>query len=620
VRVRTAAPAQATRCAATLIAALALAAGPLALTASASPAPACAPATIGRSAALAHGAVTVSPAPGSLDASYLTQISFLGAPPGSLSHLSVVGSRSGSHTGRLAAYSQGDGQSFLPSRPFTQGEQVTVSGVLRQGAQTTPLTWSFTVAQVDSVSRSLETPPGPPPAPDAGELQHFVSRPELRPPVVTVTANTGDQEPGDLFLAPYAGPGQYGPMILDASGRLVWFSPLPSGARAADLRVQQLDGRPVLTWWQDPVISGGRRDAAVVIANSAYSPIALVRAGNGYQPDLHAFQITPQRTALFTVYDAIRCDLSAYGGPADGAVADTLYQEVDLATGLVRYEWHALDHVPLSSSYQPARPGSPTSPWDYFHINAVYPQGADVLVDSRNTWAAYEIHARTGQVAWRLGGKHSSFSMGPGASPAWQHDVRMDPDGTISFFDNGATPRVHPQSRVIVLSLDTQHMTAALVSSFVHPTPLVAPSQGDFQPLADGSWQVGWGQEPYFSDFGPTGQLLFDAHLPSAYQSYTVFKFPWTGDPASRPQVAVHRHGRHGVVVYVSWNGATNVARWSVLAVSSAGRLAPVAALGTSGFETTIPLPSASRYLAVQALDAQGNVLATSRTVAGTPP
>ena len=125
--------------------------------------------------------------------------------------------------------------------------------------------------------------------------------------------------------------------------------------------------------------------------------------------------------------------------------------------------------------------------------------------------------------------------MGPGASPAWQHDVREDPSGTFSFFDNGGTPKVHSQSRVIVLTLNTQNMTANLVSSFTHSKPLLAPSQGDFQPLVGSNWFVGWGQEPYFSEFAPEGSLLFDAHLPSLYQSYTVLKFPWSGSPPQPP-------------------------------------------------------------------------------------
>ncbi len=590
----------------------ALAAGaPPALAASA--APACAPSTPGGSAALADGAVTVSPAPESMDASYLTQISFLGVPAADIADVAVVGSYSGSHAGRLVAYSQNDGASFLPSAPFAQGEVVTVSAVLARDGTATPFSWHFTVAEVDAASRSLETPPAPPPPPNPAEFQHFITRTDLQPPMVTITADSGAQAPGDLFLAPYAGPGQHGPMILDGMGRLLWFEPLPGHARAADLRVQQYEGRPVLTWWQDPLIADGRGDAGLVIADSSYADVAIVRAGNGYQPDLHAFEITPQGTALFTVYDAIRCNLSAYGGPADGAVADTLFQELDLRTGLVRFEWHALDHVPFADSYMPVSPGgTPTSPWDYFHINAVSQHGADLLVNARNTWAAYDLDAHSGQIVWSLGGKQSSFAMAPGSSPAWQHDAREQQDGTISFFDNGGTPRVHSQSRGIVLGVDEQNMTVTLLASFVHPTALLAASQGDLQPLANGDWLAGWGQEPYFSEFSPSGQLLFDAHLPAAYQSFTVLKFPWSGSPAQPPRIAVRPGPHGGAVIFASWNGATAVARWRALAGASSHSLAPAATASWSGFETSIAVAGAPRYLAVQALDSNGRVLGTS--------
>lgn len=579
-------------------------------------APACAPSTLNHSAALAGGAVTVSPAPGTLDASFLTQISFLGVPAADIANVAVVGSRSGHHSGRLLAYSQGDGASFLPSKPFTQGEVVTVHAVLRQGAGATPFTWRFTVAELDTASRSLETPPPPPPPPSPSEFQHFVSRPDLHPPAVAVTTNTGSQASGDMFLAPYAGPGQYGPMILDNAGALIWFKTIPAGDRAADLRVQEYEGRPVLTWWQDPLVAAGQRNAGIVIVDSSYKDISIVRAGNGYQPDLHAFEITPQGTALFTVYAAIRCNLRAHDGPANGAVADTLMQEIDLKTGLVRFEWHSLDHVALADSYMPVgHGGSPRFPWDYFHINAVSEPAGHLLVDSRNTWAAYNVDSRSGQIVWALGGKHSSFAMGPGASPAWQHDAREQPNGTVSFFDNGATPKIHSQSRVIVLALDLSHMTATLISGFNHSAPLVAPSQGDFQPLAGGNWFVGWGQAPYFSEFAPEGRLLFDARLPAAYQSYTVFKFPWSGAPTQPLQIAVRAHSHGGLVAYASWNGATAVAQWRLLAGASAGSLALITAVPRGGFETAIAIASSPRYVAVQALGAQGQVLATSATL-----
>ncbi len=592
-----------------------LAAGAGASTASSAgrTAPACTPPRLNISAALAGSQVTVSPGPETRDASPATQISLLGVPAQELSGVAVVGSRSGRHPGRLLAYSQGDGASFVPKRPFADGERVSVRASLHQGARTIPFAWSFTVAVRDSGGEAGGTPH---PAPYPRYYQKFHSRPDLQPPTVMVTAHLPGTASGDLFLAPYSGPGQYGPMILDENGGLVWFKPLsPQGTRAADFRVQQYEGRPVLTWWQDPLIAGGSSNAGEVIDNSSYQQIAVVRAGNGYQPDLHEFQITPQNTALITIYNGIDCNLSSVGGPRDGAVVDTLTQEIDLKTGLVMYEWHSLDHVALSSSYASGVHASPKTPFDYFHINSIdVEQDGDLLIGARNTWAAYDVDPRTGIVRWALGGKHSSFAMGPGTRTAWQHDARQQPDGTITFFDNGATPATHPQSRAIQVRLDTQHMTATLVRAVQHPTPLVAGSQGNLQVLEDGSWVVGWGEVPYLSEYGPSGQLLFDAHLPAAYESYRTYRLPWTGQPPGQPAEAYVPSPGGGGTLYASWNGATAVASWRVLAGSTPATLTPLASTARTGFETAIGLPAsvAGENLAVQALDGSGAVLGSS--------
>ncbi|HTB69524.1 MAG TPA: arylsulfotransferase family protein [Solirubrobacteraceae bacterium] len=595
--------------------------------------PRCTPSRLNVSAALAGSRVTVSPAPESRDASVSTQLSMLGPPARELSNVTVSGSRSGAHPGRLLAYrseiggtaagggGQGDGASFVPAQPFIQGETVQVHADLsetgqHEGSQTIPFAWSFTTAVQDHGGVAVASPR---PAPRRASYQHFRSRPELQPPTVAVTTHVAGATPGDIFLAPYSGPGQYGPMILDENGSLLYFKALsPAGARAADFKVQQYEGEPVLTWWQDPLLAHGDSGAGEVIADGSYRRIAVVRAGNGYQADLHEFEITPQGVGLITVFDGIDCDLSAVGGPRNAALADTLLQEIDLRTGLVMYEWHSLDHVPLSDSYASARRASRTTPFDFFHINALDAQpDGDLLVDARNTWAAYDVDPRSGQVRWELGGKQSSFAMGPGASAAWQHDARVQPNGAITLFDNGATPAVHRQSRAIELRLGPQPGTATLVREQVHPVkPLVAGSQGNVQALADGAWMVGWGESPYFSEFGANGQLLLDAHMPASYESYRAYRLPWSGHPSEPPALAVRRVAAdRGAVVYASWNGATEVAAWRVLAGATPTTLAPVAGAQRSGFETAIAAPSlaAGSYVEAQALDAAGAVIGSSR-------
>ena len=114
----------------------------------------------------------------------------------------------------------------------------------------------------------------------------------------------------------------------------------------------------------------------------------------------------------------------------------------------------------------------------------------------------------------------------------------MLPNGTISIFDNGAVPKVHPQSRGIVVAIDPQTKTDKVVAQYEHPTALSAGSQGNFQLLANGDAFVGWGSEPYFSEFSAGGQLLFDAHMHGSYQSYRAYRFPWTGTPPDAPAIA----------------------------------------------------------------------------------
>jgi Arylsulfotransferase (ASST) len=579
-------------------------------------APTCEPTTLNTSATLA-GSVTVSPLPGSRDASPQTQVSFLGVPKGELSRVSVVGSRSGAHTGRLLAYSQGDGASFVPDKPFAQGERVTVSAQLRTGAAVQPLLDRFAIAYQDTLTTTPETIHRGSPS----EIQGFRSRRDLRPPTVTVTASSPAVAPGDEFVAPYDGPGQSGPMILDPSGGLIWFKPLPRDTSATNLRVQEYGGKPVLTWWQGDISVHGFGLGEDVIANSAYAEIAHVKAGNGLQADLHEFQLTPRGTALITAYDPIFCNLSSVGGSSDGAVIDGTFQEIDVRTGLVMLQWTSLDHVALDESYTPANTSNTGLPFDFFHINSInLDQDGSLLISARNTWATYDIDAHTGQIAWRLGGKHSSFTMAPGTSTAWQHDPRELANGSFSIFDNGASPTVHSQSRGIVVSLESQGKTATLISQLTHPSPISAKSQGNVQALAGGDWFIGWGEVPDFSEFSPTGQLLFDAHFPAGDQSYRALRFNWTGTPANRPALAVR--GGHGAgTVYASWNGATLVASWRVLVGATTRSLEPVAQAARSGFESPIPLPpgTAERYLTVQALDATGRVLgaATPVTPAG---
>jgi hypothetical protein len=333
--------------------------------------------------------------------------------------------------------------------------------------------------------------------------------------------------------------------------------------------------------------------------------------------DLHELVLTADGTALVFVAEPIRNDRLT-GRTLSWPVMDCVVQEVDLATGALRFEWHAADHVDPEESLV-AAPTKASAVYDYVHANAIdLDADGNLLVSARNTSAIYKVDRGSGDVIWRMGGKRSDFSVAPDASFGWQHDVRRRPDGTITLFDNahGSADDTsgHP-SRAIVVRADEQAMTVTLVREYPHPTPLIASSQGNVQLLASGDVFVGWGSTPWFTQFAAGGETVFDGTFPAAKQSYRSLRFPWSGRPAEPPSMAVERPSGETVSVHASWNGHTGVASWEVLAGPSASGLKAVATAERAGFETTVEATTAEPWIAVRALDASGAVLGSSTPV-----
>ncbi len=361
--------------------------------------------------------------------------------------------------------------------------------------------------------------------------------PSAPPPVTFLTPN-GTVGHGDIFVTPTGDTGTYanGPEILSPTGQVVWFHPIPAGETAADFRTQTYDGQPVLTWWQGTGL-GGLSTGTDYIYNERYQQIATVNAGNGLSADGHEFLITPWNTALILSYTTATADLTSIGGPADQTVINGVVQEIDIRTGQVLFQWNSEDHVPFSQSEQ-ALPSSASTPWDWFHINAVHldPEG-NFLVDARDTWTTYDVSRRSGQILWRLGGKDSSFTEQTASGQVldsaneifvWQHDPEALGNDTYTFFDNESSGvPLLPYSRAVTVKLNFQHRTATFVASDDQPEGLSAASQGNAQTTQERNLFVGWGALPYFSEFSPSGSLLFNAEFPAGVNTYRAYLLPW---------------------------------------------------------------------------------------------
>ncbi|MHB1469461.1 MAG: arylsulfotransferase family protein [Solirubrobacteraceae bacterium] len=584
------------------------------------PAPACLPSKVNLSAELPGTEVEVSPGPETNLANPATQISFLGVPASEISEVKVSGSRSGAHAGKLEPYSQGDGASFVPSKPFTPGERVTVSARIgTTGAQRSE-TFSFEVDTPYSTSsvKSFENP-----KPKASEYETFDTIPGMEAPRLSVSkAAAQAASAGDIFTSNGPGPGKYGALIYAPDGRLIWFDQLSKGLTADDVNLQEYEGRRDLTLWQGKVLSLGYGDGEDLVLGPHYEVVAKVHAGNGLMADLHEFRIEPHGVAFLTAYNPIRCNLSSVEeGPSNSVILDATFQEVDMKTGLVMSEWHALGHLAANES-ETAPPKE--RPWDWFHLNSIDLQSnGDVFISARNTWAGYEIEARTGKIAWSLGGLKSTFKLGPGVETHWQHDGRILSNGEVTFFDDGANQPKEPQSRGVQIKLNFKTHQATLTKAYTHPAPLLAASQGDMQTMRSGNVLLGYGGVAQISEFSKSGSLIYDAHLPYDFVFYRAYRHPWQATPKTAPAIAANLNNTaEETVVHASWNGATDVASWRVLAGKSASSLKTVETIPDEGFESsTILTPQQQEpatpyaYVQVQALSSTGKALASSRVV-----
>jgi arylsulfotransferase ASST len=423
-----------------------------------------------------------------------------------------------------------------------------------------------------------------------GNLQHLVSRPDLKPPLVTTRGATTEF----VFLAPSSGPGQSGAMILDGRGDLVWFHPVTDKV-VTDFKVQQLRGKPVLTWWEGKS-RHGLGEGEWVVADAGYREVARVRAAHGLAADLHDFQLTRRGTALGLANELVPW--------RRGQLVGGVVQELELSSGRLLHEWRSVQHVEPDETAIRAQPGPR---FDYFHINSVGEDAdGNLIVSARNTWAAYKLAWPSGRILWRLGGKRSDFALGRGVRFYWQHDVRAHADALVSVFDNGAAPAEEPQSRALLLHVDERRHRASLLHAYAHrPERVLSHFMGNTQLLDDRHMFVGWGGSPFVTEFAPDGSIRFDARLPNGGQSYRAFRFSWTGRPTGAPALAAANG-----MLHASWNGATEVASWQLVEDGRTTQTVPRA-----GFETQLRPTTAAKRASVVALDARGAALGRSADV-----
>ncbi|KAL5041385.1 hypothetical protein BDW71DRAFT_217888 [Aspergillus fruticulosus] len=434
------------------------------------------------------------------------------------------------------------------------------------------------------------------------------------------------------FLAPRGDSVAHeGPMIFDSRGELVWMK--HNWDTTHDFKVQRFRGQDYLTYWEGSQVEG-RGYGSWYMLDSTYTPRYVINPVGDYGGDLHELRITSDETALVTIYDPTLADLSSVGGPGVGWIYDCLFQEIDIATGDLIFEWRASEHFPVNSTYNALKGAGKerASAFDFFHINSVDEDAeGNYIISARHLHAVICISRYTGEILWTLGGRTNEFqdlSDGQATSFAWQHDARWHADSnTLTMFDNAAHAHSDPDlaSRGMAIYLDIPKREATLLGTYYHPYKTKSVSQGNVQVLDEtGRVLVGWGHSAAYSEFSANGQLLCNVHFgASAFWdfgrvvSYRAFKADWIGNPQSQPDAVVL-----GDMVYVSWNGATEVATWRletwdfgpgehVDEPNPTGDVIVLQECAKTRFETEILIPAelGNPMFRLAALDTDGNVL-----------
>ncbi|KAF2675945.1 hypothetical protein K458DRAFT_352542 [Lentithecium fluviatile CBS 122367] len=492
----------------------------------------------------------------------------------------------------------------------------------------------------------------------------YKSRPDLAPPRLNITIRAAPNvEKGYVFVAPFAaypdtateqhGPRQAGPYIFRDDGELVWSGYGIYSIWATNFQAGKWKGKDVLFSFEGDHNAGyGHGHGHTTILDQHYGTIRELRAGNHKLTDKHEFHIVSDNTAAIEVYQPTARDLIPWGAcPEQQWIVNAIFQELDITTGELLFEWASLDHVSPDESVLPITTGQAGSgynssdAWDYFHINSVDKDAnGDYIISARDACSVHKINGTDGSIIWRLDGKKSSFTLGDNVTFCFQHHARFQPQlkGTdegdhieyISLYDNsahgtedGRGTEVHtaPTSSSKIIRLDTKSWTAVLVQGFYPPDNLRSKSQGSTQVLSNGNVISNWGSEGALTEHDSKGNALFHAYIDSGYlglgvQNYRGFRYNWTGLPNEAPAL-VALENDEGTTVYVSWNGDTETVIWRFYAAT--GRRGVRSLLGEAkrtGFETSLKVKTKGvLHVVAEAVDANGKVLRSTGIVKSEP-
>lgn len=408
--------------------------------------------------------------------------------------------------------------------------------------------------------------------------------------------NTWDKDLTDdvpyIFIGANYNDDGAGPMILDASDLSLVYAD-QSWSNSYHSEMQTIHGKPHFTFFAN-THEGDHPGMRCVIVDQHYQIKYEVRAVSPHRPDMHELHVTDEGTAIFTTNSKIPFDCTRWGGSKDGHVVNYGFQEVNLLTNEVLFDWKANEHDDPDDSYAMWEPESfglnenSEGTFDLYHYNSVRKESGNYLVSSRNYCHIKYINGTTGEDIWVLGGKKNQFedlSDGQATNFCWQHNARFikgDPT-QLTLFDNhslnqgdcGDGPGMDKcVTRGLQLELDHDNKTARIVHEYYHPAHVNSGAMGGMQKMNSGNAIIGWGWTPSITEFTDDGRVAMDIQRgivgierQNNMFAYRVFKSHWKGEPTWPPSVATEKGSDTDprATFYMSWNGATEVRKWAVV-------------------------------------------------------
>ncbi|KAK5126027.1 hypothetical protein LTR85_011382 [Meristemomyces frigidus] len=475
---------------------------------------------------------------------------------------------------------------------------------------------------------------------ETAPTSQFKSRPDLHAPIIDFTILRPELvTPGYIFIAPYRNVDP-GPYIYDNYGNLVWSGAGSSGPKTAHApRVCTYKGQDHICYFQGEQHQGFARGHGVIMDQNYRIVKTVESSGAGASSDMHEFKMTPYAdgtTVLMTVYQPRQYDLTTNSRfnveRGMGWIVEGVFQEVEIETGRVVFEWRSLDHVDPGLSW--TMPGTTDtsgdgldeqSPWDYFHINSIDKNiEGDYLISARHVSALYKLSGQNGSIMWQMGGNAATLRT-TNFVFSYQHHARWVSENSthtvLTFYDNASNTynSTGEFSHGWMILIDHIAETATMIKEWGAPEPeggLLSGSQGNMQMLPNGGCYIGWGEHAYFSEHTADGSAVMYAKLADRASNVMVYrsnKYNWTAQPLTKPALWSYSRTGEKMVSFVSWNGATEVRSWNFYTSENAS--GPWMFAGNAdkhGFETEFHTPNVTRWSYAEALDMNGRPLETS--------